>query len=59
MCETLWGDDWCGPASDTLDINVRTLQRIKSAGARDEPYSAAGGVLRALHELLSEVSALG
>ena len=56
--QALWGDDWPRPASDALRVNVRTLQRIWSAGRDGLEYEAAGGVLRAIEELLIEVSAI-
>jgi hypothetical protein len=57
-CRTLWGAMWCDPASKALGISKRALQRIKAADRDGVDMPDAEGVLRALGELLSDVSAL-
>lgn len=58
-CRALWGERWPKPAADALDIHPRTLQRLARADREGEDCEAAAGVLRALGELLCDVSALG
>lgn len=48
----LYGDQWVGPMSRALDINPRTLQRIKAAALSGEDCDMAEGVLSAVYDLV-------
>lgn len=55
----LWGESWCDEASRRLEINIRTLQRIRSAARDGLKNDQARGVMVRINEFLGQVSALG
>jgi hypothetical protein len=55
IVETLWGEHWRQPASDALDIDVATLQRVRLADQAGEDCPETGDVLAALEEFTVRV----
>lgn len=50
--QMLWGERWPIPAAKALEINPRTMQRIRAADAAGEEHLSAEPVLEALESLL-------
>lgn len=55
IAEEIWGDYWCQQASEALDIDMRTLQRIKSAEKAGEESLHSGDALAAIEEFTVRV----
>lgn len=55
ISEQIWGEHWCPQVSDALDIDMRTLQRIKSAGKAGEDSLDSGDAFAAIEEFTVRV----
>ena len=55
ISEEIWGEHWCPQASDALDIDMRTLQRIKSAGQAGEEIPLSADAFAAIQEFTVKV----
>jgi hypothetical protein len=55
IVETIWGEHWRQPASDALDIDIRTLQRIENADQSGEESPDTGDVLAAIEDFTVRV----
>lgn len=53
----LFGPEWGADLARLTGVNVRTIQRIKTAAAAGRDYPAAGGILEALDAQLAAVRA--
>lgn len=48
----LFGEDWAAPLARLLDLNERTVRRLKAAAIAGQPYPIAPGVLAELKAAL-------
>ena len=55
IVEAIWGEHWCQPASDALDIDMRTLQRIRNADRSGQESPETGDALAAIEEFTVRV----
>jgi hypothetical protein len=43
--QKLYGEEWASPLARDLNLNERTMRRIKAAAAGGDPYPVASGVI--------------
>jgi hypothetical protein len=55
ISEEIWGEHWCAQASDALDIDMRTLQRIKGAGQTGEDLPISAEAFAAIQDFTVKV----
>ena len=55
LATRIFGDDWTGPLSLWIGVNLRTLKRIRLAALDNQEHLSAEGALRALSEAIGEI----
>ena len=55
IAEAIWGDYWYQQASEALDIDIKTMQSIKSAQNAGEESLHSGDALAAIEEFTVRV----